>query len=139
MTARQPVVIVGAGLAGMLTALSLAEPCILVCPSLKAAQSSTGLAQGGVAAAIGAGDDATVHLADTLAAGDGLIAELLIRDDAGYSAVRTVTRARMCEIVGVAVRPERETIPFHEDRAEFREGVHDAAVSSTWFGDGWNV
>ncbi len=70
---RQPAVIVGAGLAGMLTALSLAEPCMLVCPSLKAATSSTGLAQGGVAAAIGAGDDATLHLADTLAAGDGLV------------------------------------------------------------------
>ncbi|UHD45151.1 L-aspartate oxidase [Aureimonas altamirensis] len=70
---RQPAVIVGAGLAGMLTALSLDEPCILVCPSLTAAQSSTGLAQGGVAAAIGAGDDAMLHLADTLAAGDGLV------------------------------------------------------------------
>ena len=64
MTGRsQPAVIVGAGLAGMLTALSLAEPCMLVCPSLKAATSSTGLAQGGVAAAIGAGDDLSlIHI-----------------------------------------------------------------------------
>lgn len=102
MTDLQPVVIVGAGLAGMLTALSLAEPCILVCPSLKAAQSSTGLAQGGVAAAIGAGDDATVHLADTLAAGDGLVEA----DAAG--AILAGAAAAIERLAGLGVRFDRD-------------------------------
>ena len=99
---RQPAVIVGAGLAGMLTALSLDEPCILVCPSLTAAQSSTGLAQGGVAAAIGAGDDAMLHLADTLAAGDGLV-----QADAAGSILGGAAAA-IARLAGLGVRFDRD-------------------------------
>ncbi|RVU13759.1 L-aspartate oxidase [Methylobacterium oryzihabitans] len=64
-------VVVGAGLAGLLTALTLApEPVVLLAPAGDGAASAW--AQGGIAAAIGAGDDPGLHLADTLAAGDGL-------------------------------------------------------------------
>ncbi|KAA0972094.1 L-aspartate oxidase [Aureimonas fodinaquatilis] len=67
----QPV-IVGAGLAGMLTALSLDQPCVLLSQEGAGTVSSSVLAQGGVAVAIGADDSLASHLADTLAAGDGL-------------------------------------------------------------------
>lgn len=70
------VVIVGAGLAGLATALELAERGVavrvLATGHAGAATSST-LAQGGVAAALGADDDAARHAADTLAAGAGLV------------------------------------------------------------------
>jgi L-aspartate oxidase len=67
------VAIVGSGLAGMMTALALApEPVVLLTSSALGAATSTGWAQGGIAASIGADDSADQHLADTLAAGDGL-------------------------------------------------------------------
>lgn len=78
-------------------------------------------------------DALAVEWFDTLAAADNLIAELLIRDDAGCSAVRTVTRARDCDIVGAAVRSEGETIGFREERANFERVVDGAAVASVWF------
>ena len=68
-----PVVIVGAGLAGMLTALHLVpHPVTLVTAGALGALSSSEWAQGGVAAAVGPDDSLALHLADTLAAGAGL-------------------------------------------------------------------
>ncbi|MDF0699566.1 L-aspartate oxidase [Rhizobium sp. MC63] len=66
-------VIVGSGLAGLMTALTLApEPSVIVTRAALGTQTSSAWAQGGIAAAIGADDSAALHLADTLAAGDGL-------------------------------------------------------------------
>ncbi|KAB8122947.1 L-aspartate oxidase [Komagataeibacter medellinensis] len=71
----QPV-IVGAGLAGVMAALSTTRPCVLACAgTLEAMRSPTAasmLAQGGMAAAMGADDTPALHAADTLAAGAGL-------------------------------------------------------------------
>lgn len=68
-----PVVIVGSGIGGLVTALALAPmPVVLVTRAALGAETSTGWAQGGIAAALGPDDDAALHLADTLAAGDGL-------------------------------------------------------------------
>ncbi|VVB44127.1 L-aspartate oxidase [Beijerinckiaceae bacterium RH AL1] len=70
--ANQPV-IVGAGLAGLTTALALAPmPCVVLSPAPLGEQASSAWAQGGVAASVGADDAAALHVADTLAAGDGL-------------------------------------------------------------------
>ncbi|CAH2605594.1 L-aspartate oxidase (plasmid) [Rhodovastum atsumiense] len=72
MTQDRPIVI-GAGLAGLMTALHLAPMPVLVlarAPLGEAAASAW--AQGGVAAAVGPDDDPARHLQDTLAAGDGL-------------------------------------------------------------------
>ncbi|AWN34366.1 L-aspartate oxidase [Methylobacterium radiodurans] len=67
------VVVVGAGVAGLATALRLApRPVTLVSASPLGQGTATGWAQGGIAAAIGADDDAHRHAADTLAAGAGL-------------------------------------------------------------------
>ncbi|AGB74457.1 MULTISPECIES: L-aspartate oxidase [Rhizobium] len=67
------IVVVGSGLAGLMTALTLApEPTVIVTRALIGAETSSAWAQGGIAASIGEGDSAALHLADTLAAGDGL-------------------------------------------------------------------
>lgn len=64
---RRPLVVVGAGVAGLSVALS-AAPRDVVLLDLGGLSSSC-LAQGGIAAALAAGDDVEAHLADTLAAG----------------------------------------------------------------------
>src|SRR5260221_2621954 len=70
--AGQPI-IVGAGLAGLMTALHLApQPVIVLTKASLGAEAASGWAQGGIAAALGADDDAALHAADTLASGDGL-------------------------------------------------------------------
>jgi len=67
------VAIVGSGLAGLVTALTLApEPVVLITRAALGAETSSAWAQGGIAASLGADDSADLHLADTLAAGDGL-------------------------------------------------------------------
>jgi L-aspartate oxidase len=71
--AQPPVVIVGAGLAGLSAALALAPlPVLLISAAPIGEQASSGWAQGGIAAAIGADDSPALHAADTRAAGDGL-------------------------------------------------------------------
>ena len=66
-------VIIGAGLAGLLTALHLApEPVLLLSKAPLGTDASSAWAQGGLAASIGEDDSTALHLADTLAAGDGL-------------------------------------------------------------------
>ncbi|WP_072376192.1 L-aspartate oxidase [Hyphomicrobium sp. NDB2Meth4] len=68
------VIIVGAGLAGLFTALQLAPMPVTVVAAAPLGQgASTGWAQGGVAAAVGRNDAAELHAADTLAAGAGTV------------------------------------------------------------------
>ncbi len=65
-----PVVVVGRGVAGMATALAAAPAhVVLLCRETIPAGSASMLAQGGIAPAIGAGDSAAAHAADTLEAG----------------------------------------------------------------------
>ncbi len=69
-------VIVGAGLAGLMTALHLnaSAPCpVTVLSSAPlGTEASSAWAQGGVAASVGPDDASSMHVADTLAAGAGL-------------------------------------------------------------------
>lgn len=66
-------VIIGGGIAGLMTALHLApEPVLLLSRSPLGADASSAWAQGGLAASMGDDDEPALHLADTLAAGDGL-------------------------------------------------------------------
>ncbi len=68
------VVIVGAGLAGLFTALKLAPMHVTVLAAAPLGQgTASGWAQGGVAAAVGADDSPALHAADTIAAGAGLV------------------------------------------------------------------
>ena len=70
------VVIIGGGIAGLTTALSL-PPGFSVLLITKGAlgESNTRYAQGGLAAAVGRDDTPALHLSDTLAAGAGLVDE----------------------------------------------------------------
>jgi L-aspartate oxidase len=66
-------VIIGGGLAGLMTALRVAPlPVVLVSKAPLGAEASSAWAQGGLAASLGDDDDPALHLADTLGAGDGL-------------------------------------------------------------------
>ncbi|WP_232631190.1 FAD-dependent oxidoreductase, partial [Methylobacterium sp. Leaf118] len=76
IVARGPadrVIVVGAGVAGLATALRLApRPVTLVTAAPLGLGTATGWAQGGIAAAIGADDAPMLHASDTVAAGAGL-------------------------------------------------------------------
>jgi L-aspartate oxidase len=68
------VVIVGGGLAGLFCALKLSpRPVTVVTGAPIGEGASSAWAQGGIAAAIGPGDTVESHVADTIAAGDGLV------------------------------------------------------------------
>jgi len=81
------VLVVGGGLAGLFTALRLAPlPVTVLTPKPLGEGSSSAWAQGGIAAAIGAGDNAEAHAADTIAAGAGLtdpVIAQLVTSEAG--------------------------------------------------------
>src|ERR1700685_4195010 len=66
--------VVGAGIAGLRAAVGLAEAGrVLVVTKESLAESNTAYAQGGIAVAMGGDEDVALHLADTIAAGDGLV------------------------------------------------------------------
>ncbi|MEX2498509.1 MAG: L-aspartate oxidase [Wenzhouxiangellaceae bacterium] len=70
---QAPIVIVGSGIAGLWTALHAAPlPVVLLAGNSLGADSSTGWAQGGIAAALGADDSPQLHARDTIVAGAGL-------------------------------------------------------------------
>jgi L-aspartate oxidase len=94
------VIVTGAGVAGLSAALAAAETGASVLVLAKASHTSSNsyAAQGGVAAAIGPGDDPDLHAADTLAAGRGICRP---------SAVRLLTEeapARIAELRRLGVR-----------------------------------
>src|SRR5208283_3257807 len=66
--------VVGSGVAGLRAAVGLAEAgSVLVVTMEGLAESNTAYAQGGIAVAMGGEEDVALHLADTVAAGDGLV------------------------------------------------------------------
>ncbi|HZY76755.1 MAG TPA: FAD-dependent oxidoreductase, partial [Jatrophihabitantaceae bacterium] len=81
-TTETDVVIVGSGIAGLTTALHIARHSqlriTLVTKDILAA-GSTPWAQGGIAAALGAGDSPEEHFTDTIVAGAGVCDEAAVR------------------------------------------------------------
>lgn len=78
-------IVVGAGIAGLFTALKLAPfPALVLAGSSPGRSGASAWAQGGIAAAMGSGDSSTSHAADTLAAaagtGDPAVAEFVARE-----------------------------------------------------------
>ncbi|HEY0939716.1 MAG TPA: L-aspartate oxidase [Steroidobacter sp.] len=65
------VLIIGAGMAGLVTALNASERrvCVLAPAAFEGAETASDLAQGGIAAALGEEDSPALHLTDTLRAG----------------------------------------------------------------------
>jgi L-aspartate oxidase len=73
-------IILGGGIAGMRAAIELARGGrVLVLTKDELFESSTEYAQGGIAAALSEDDEVTLHLHDTLLAGDGLCREEAVR------------------------------------------------------------
>uniref|UniRef100_UPI00260A3DFA L-aspartate oxidase n=1 Tax=Acidocella sp. TaxID=50710 RepID=UPI00260A3DFA len=67
------IVIIGGGVGGLMAALAAApHPVTLLSAAPLGGEAASALAQGGLAAAIGADDSVALHIADTLAAGAGL-------------------------------------------------------------------
>jgi L-aspartate oxidase len=78
------VLVVGSGVAGVSAALAAARHGRVAVASKGAlAESNTSVAQGGIAAAVGPGDDPAGHCRDTLAAGAGLCDEEVVREVCG--------------------------------------------------------
>ncbi len=72
--------IIGAGIAGLRAAITLAEAGrVLVVTKEALGESNTQYAQGGIAVAISGAEDVELHLEDTLAAGDGLVDPIAAR------------------------------------------------------------
>jgi L-aspartate oxidase len=72
--------IIGSGIAGLRAALTLAPAGgVTILTKADPTESNTDYAQGGIAAAVGADDSTDIHLADTMAAGDGLSVEAAVR------------------------------------------------------------
>jgi L-aspartate oxidase len=83
------IVIIGAGLAGLYTALKLAPlPVTIVAAAPLGEGASSAWAQGGIAAAVGEGDTAEAHAHDTIAAGAGIVDEDVARTVAGEAGDR---------------------------------------------------
>jgi len=80
VSAHGDFLIIGSGVAGLRAALALAgSGAVTILTKAEPTESNTGYAQGGIAAAIGADDSTELHLADTLAAGDGLCDPAAVR------------------------------------------------------------
>jgi L-aspartate oxidase len=82
---RPDFLVIGAGVAGLRAAVELAEAgTVLVLAKREVTESNTQWAQGGIAAALSDEDEISLHLQDTLLAGDGLCnpeaAKVLVED-----------------------------------------------------------
>ncbi len=96
-------VIVGAGLAGLMTALHLAPTPVVVLSAVPlGTEASSAWAQGGVAASVGPDDEAGLHVADTLAAGDGLC------DIAAAARILAEAPAAIADLVARGARFDRD-------------------------------
>lgn len=84
---QAPVVIVGAGLAGLTVALHLADTCpVIVLAKRELTEAATAWAQGGIVGVLGSDDSIDSHVKDTQEAGAGLVDEATARFIAERSA-----------------------------------------------------
>ena len=76
LPAETDFIVVGAGIAGLRASVELASAGhVLVLAKREVTESNTQYAQGGIAAALSDDDEVSLHLEDTLKAGDGLVNE----------------------------------------------------------------
>ena len=99
----EQIIIIGAGLAGLFTALKLAPlPVTLVSPKPLGHGASSSWAQGGIAAAMGEGDHPDKHILDTIKVGAGIV------DENMASIIAYEARARIEDLLSYGV-------PFDKD------------------------
>src|SRR5262245_53426096 len=131
-TLRADYLVLGSGIAGLRAALGLARHGrVLVVTKDQPTESNTGYAQGGVAVALAADDDVSLHLDDTQKAGAGIVSE---------AAARVLVEegpARIRELASWGARFDREEGRFHFTR----EGAHSRHRVLHALGDatGWEM
>src|SRR5713101_7569780 len=120
--------VIGAGVAGLRAAIELAPAGrVLVLVKRDVADSSTQFAQGGIAAALSDEDEISLHLQDTLSAGDGLCnlqaARVLVED----------APQRIEELVAWGTQFDREgtKLTFGREGAHSRNRILHAHGDST--------
>ena len=115
---RSPVVIVGAGLAGLTVALHLAEsrPVVLLAKR-NVGEAATAWAQGGIVGVLGSDDSIESHVRDTQDAGAGLVDE----DTARFIAENSAQAVEWLVGQGVPFSPDpAETARLAARHARFR-------------------
>ncbi|MDX6750896.1 L-aspartate oxidase [Geminicoccaceae bacterium 1502E] len=121
--------VVGGGLAGLVTALCLApEPVVLLSRAPLGQEASSPLAQGGMAAALGPDDDPALHAADTVAAGDGLCEAAAVGRITGEAPSAI---ARLEELGAVFDRAPDGAIALGLEAAHARRRIVHAAGDAT--------
>jgi L-aspartate oxidase len=109
-------IIIGAGIAGLFTALKLAPfPALILSASPPGDSGSSVWAQGGIAAALGVDDNPELHAADTIAAGAG------IGDSEVSAFVAREASARIEDLLSFGVPFDREA---NGSLALAREAAH---------------
>jgi L-aspartate oxidase len=110
------VVVVGSGAAGMAAALAAAARGrrVLLLTKEDLGGGSTPLAQGGLAAAIGPGDDGDLHRRDTLVAGAGLC------EPAAVAALVAAAPAEIARLAGRGARLERSALHLEGGHSRHR-------------------
>lgn len=104
MSARDSVLIVGAGLAGLFLALKLAPRRAIVLSQAPLGQAaSSAWAQGGLAAALAPEDNPSLHAQDTIAAGAGLVDPVIAR------LIADEGPARVMDLIALGVPFDRTT------------------------------
>jgi len=115
-------IILGSGIAGLFTALLAREHgSVLVVTKGAIEDSNTRYAQGGIAAAIGPGDSAALHLEDTLGAGAGLV------DEAAARILTADAAERIADLVRLGVpfdTLDGEIVLGHEGAHSARRIIH---------------
>src|SRR5436189_5682551 len=121
-------VVIGAGIAGLRAAIELASAGrVVVLAKREVKDSATQLAQGGIAAALSDEDEISLHLQDTLNAGDGLCnpeaARVLVED----------APERIEELIqwGTEFGPEGTKLTFGREEAHSRNRILHAHGDST--------
>jgi L-aspartate oxidase len=100
---QPPVVIVGAGLAGLTVALHVAQTRqVLVLAKRKLEEAATAWAQGGIVGVLGQDDSVASHVHDTMEAGAGLVEE----DTARFIAEHSASAIEWLVNQGVAFSPD---------------------------------
>src|SRR5271165_4540183 len=112
-------VVVGAGIAGLRAAITLAESGrVLVLTKESLGESNTSYAQGGIAVAMGGKQDVFLHLEDTVQAGDGLV------DRAAAAVLVEEGPKRVEELLGWGAAFDRASIEEGGELRLTREGAH---------------
>lgn len=113
------VLIIGTGVAGLATALKLAETRnVTLISKRKATQTNSAMAQGGIASVMASDDNFSKHIEDTLAAGAGLCNPEVV------SKVIQSGPDRIADLENWGVEFDQEENPNHQDKNLTREGGH---------------